>query len=140
MIYRTRGEHANHFTTDAVHIQSILIVNKSSYLNNKFITSENHYLDRVYNRQGDIKVMRTPQVEELMELVLHHSVQTKDYKIGICCFSTKHAALRRKSIVWLVQNRDNVSEWGDMSIHRLLFQCVRFLLKNFLKWHHSQTP
>ena len=54
------------------------------------------------------------------------SVQTKDYKIGICCFSTKHAALRRKSIVWLVQNRDNVSEWGDMSIHRLLFQCVRF--------------
>jgi hypothetical protein len=24
------------------------------------------------------------------------SRQTKDYKIGICCFSTKHAALRRK--------------------------------------------
>jgi len=23
--------------------------------------------------------------------------QTKDYKIGICCFSAKHAALRRKS-------------------------------------------
>ena len=23
------------------------------------------------------------------------SVQTKDYKIGICCFSAKHAALRR---------------------------------------------
>jgi hypothetical protein len=23
--------------------------------------------------------------------------KTKDYKIGICCFSTKHAALRRKS-------------------------------------------
>ena len=22
---------------------------------------------------------------------------TKDYKIGICCFSSKHAALRRKS-------------------------------------------
>ena len=27
--------------------------------------------------------------------------QTKDYKIGICCFSTKHAALRRKSKDWL---------------------------------------
>jgi len=26
--------------------------------------------------------------------------QTKDYKIGICCFSTKHAALRRKSKEW----------------------------------------
>jgi hypothetical protein len=25
------------------------------------------------------------------------SSQTEDYKIGICCFSTKHAALRRKS-------------------------------------------
>ena len=25
------------------------------------------------------------------------SGQTKDYKIGICCFSTKHAVLRRKS-------------------------------------------
>jgi hypothetical protein len=28
------------------------------------------------------------------------SGQTKDYKIGICCFSTKHAALRRKSKEW----------------------------------------
>ena len=25
------------------------------------------------------------------------SDQTKDYKIGICCFSAKHAALKRKS-------------------------------------------
>ena len=25
------------------------------------------------------------------------SGQTKDYKIGICCFPAKHAALRRKS-------------------------------------------
>ena len=48
--------------------------------------------------------------------------QTKDYKIGICCFSTKHTALRRKSKDWLARNQDNVSEWGDMSIHRLLFQ------------------
>ena len=28
------------------------------------------------------------------------SGQTKDYKIDICCFSTKHAALRRKSKEW----------------------------------------
>jgi hypothetical protein len=26
-----------------------------------------------------------------------HSDQTKDHKIGICCFSAKQAALRRKS-------------------------------------------
>jgi len=35
-------------------------------------------------------------------------------KIDICCFSAKHAVLRRKS--GLVLNQDNVSEWGDMSI------------------------
>ena len=46
--------------------------------------------------------------------------QTKDYKIGICCFSAKHAALRSKSKDWLAQN--NVSEWSDMSICGLLFQ------------------
>ena len=41
------------------------------------------------------------------------SGQTKDYKIGICCFTAnfKHTALRR-----------NVSEWSDMSICELLFQ------------------
>ena len=38
------------------------------------------------------------------------SVQTKDYKIGICCFSDKQVALRRKSIDWLARNQDNMSE------------------------------
>ena len=50
------------------------------------------------------------------------SGQTKDYKIGICCFSVKHAALRRKSKDWLARNQNNVSEWGEMSIRGLLFQ------------------
>ena len=50
------------------------------------------------------------------------SGQTKDYNIGICCFSAKHAALRRKSKDWLARNQDNVFEWGDMSIHGLSFQ------------------
>jgi hypothetical protein len=49
-------------------------------------------------------------------------VQTKDYKIGICCFSAKYAALRRKRNNWLARNQDNVSEWGDLSFRRLLFQ------------------
>jgi hypothetical protein len=48
------------------------------------------------------------------------SGQTKDYEIGICCLSAKHAVLKRKSLVGL--NQDNVSEWGDMSIFGLLFQ------------------
>ena len=43
--------------------------------------------------------------------------QTKDYKFGICCFSAKHIALRRKSR--LVGSE---SEWSDMSTHGLLFQ------------------
>ena len=50
------------------------------------------------------------------------SVQTKNYKIGICCFSAKSTALRRKSKDWLDRNQDNVSEWGDMSTRGLLFQ------------------
>jgi len=48
------------------------------------------------------------------------SGQTKDIKIGICCFSVKHAALRRKSKDWLARSQNNVSEWSDMST-RLLF-------------------
>jgi len=43
-------------------------------------------------------------------------------KIGICCFSAKHAALGKKRKDWLALNKDNVSEWGNMSIHGLLFQ------------------
>jgi hypothetical protein len=42
--------------------------------------------------------------------------QTKDFKIGICCFSAKHAVLRRKSKDWLARNQNNVSTRG------LLFQ------------------
>jgi hypothetical protein len=44
--------------------------------------------------------------------------QTKDYKAGICCFSTKACRIRSK------RNQNNVSEWDDMSTHGLLFQRV----------------
>jgi hypothetical protein len=50
------------------------------------------------------------------------SGQIKDYEIGICCFSAKHAVLKRKSHDWLDRNQDNVSEWSDMSTRGLLFQ------------------
>ena len=50
------------------------------------------------------------------------SGQTKDYKIGICCFSAKHTAPKRKRKDCLARNHDNVSEWGNMSIRGLLFQ------------------
>ena len=51
-----------------------------------------------------------------------HSGQTKDYKIGICCFSAKHTALREKSKDWLARNQNNVSEWSDISTRGILFQ------------------
>jgi hypothetical protein len=51
------------------------------------------------------------------------SGQIKDYTIGICCFFAKHAVLRRKNKDGLIRNQDNVSEWCDMSISRLLFRC-----------------
>ena len=50
------------------------------------------------------------------------SGETKDLKIGICCFSAKHAALRSKNEDWLARNQNNVSEWSEMSIRGPFFQ------------------
>jgi hypothetical protein len=47
---------------------------------------------------------------------------TKDFIIGICGFSAKLAALRRKSKDWLAQIKKNVSVWSDMSTSGLLLQ------------------
>ena len=66
-----------------------------------------------------ISMLASSAVDHLFK---SRSGQTKDYKISMCCFSTKHAALRTKSKDWLAQNQDNVSDRGDMSIRRLLFQ------------------
>jgi hypothetical protein len=49
------------------------------------------------------------------------SGQIKDYNIGICCYSAKHAALRRKSKDRWARNQNNVSEWSDMSTRGQLF-------------------
>ena len=40
----------------------------------------------------------------------------KDFKIGICCFSAKQAALRRKNKDWLARNQNTVSEWTVVSV------------------------
>ena len=45
-------------------------------------------------------------------------------KLDFVLDSAKHAALRRNSKDWLFRNQDNVSEWGDMYISGLLFQCA----------------
>jgi hypothetical protein len=57
--------------------------------------------------------------------------QTREYKIGMCCFSAKHAALRSKSKDWLARNQNNVSKWSDMSTRGLSFQWAS-TLKNHL--------
>ena len=87
------------------------------------------YCDKVYSR-GNIN--QKHRIGCVMVSVLASSVidrgfeprsgQTKDYKIGMCCFSPKHAALRRKSKDWLARNQNNVFEWSDISIRGLLFQ------------------
>ena len=60
-----------------------------------------------------VRVLNSIEVDSVFE---PRSCQSNDYKIGICCFSTKHAALRKKSKDWLSRNQDNVFECGDMSI------------------------
>ena len=45
-----------------------------------------------------------------------------EYKISICCFSSKHASLRSKSKDELSRNQNNVSQLNNMSTRELLFQ------------------
>ena len=87
------------------------------------------YCDKVYSR-GNIN--QKHRIGGVMVRVLTSSAidrgfeprsgKTKDYKIGICCFSAKHAALRRKSKDWFARNQNNVSEWSDIFTRGLLFQ------------------
>jgi hypothetical protein len=48
--------------------------------------------------------------------------QTKNYEIGICCFSSKHSELREKSKDWITRKQNNVSQWSAMSTCGVLFQ------------------
>ena len=50
------------------------------------------------------------------------SDQTKDYKIGICCFSAKHSALKSKSKDGLTQNPSVPVRY--LSTCSMLFQCT----------------
>jgi hypothetical protein len=65
------------------------------------------------------------------------SCQTKEYKIGICCFSAKNAALRKKSKDCLARNQNNVSEWSDISTQWLL---LAHLAKGNVSFYHHLAP
>jgi len=47
-----------------------------------------------------IRVFASSAVDRGFDLKLG---QIKDYRIGICCFSTKHTALRSKNKDWLAR-------------------------------------
>ena len=51
--------------------------------------------------------------------------QAKDYKIGICCFSAKHAAVGSRSKDWLSGNRNTVKVLFFVGIN------FRGLVKNY---------
>ena len=48
------------------------------------------------------------------------SGQTKTMKLIFVASPLEHAALRKRSKDWLAQHQNNVSEWGDNSIRRLV--------------------
>ena len=81
-----------------------------------------------------VRVLASSAIDCEYEL---RSCQTKDYKIGICCFSIKNAALRRKSKDWLARNQNNVSEWSDISIQWLL---LAHLAKGNVSFYHHLAP
>jgi hypothetical protein len=56
------------------------------------------------------------------------SGKPRDYVIGMCWFSAKHAALKKKSKEWLARNQDNVSESGGMDIRNLVLLTPRIFL------------
>jgi hypothetical protein len=65
------------------------------------------------------------------------SGQTKEYTIGICCFSAKNASLRRKNKDWSARNQNNVSEWSDISTRWLL---LAHLAKGNVSFYHHLAP
>ena len=64
-----------------------------------------------------VSVVASSAVDREIE---HRSGQTNDYETGICCLSTKHEVLRRKSKDWLTRNQDNVGRhvypWTVVSV------------------------
>ena len=60
---------------------------------------------QLYRSDVMVSVLASSAVDRGIE---PRSDQTKDYNIGICCFSTKHAVLMRKTKDWLPPIQDNV--------------------------------
>jgi hypothetical protein len=70
-------------------------------------TTQTTILTNIKLKNNCISVLMVSVVDCGFEL---QSGQTKDCKIGMCCFPAKHATLRRKIKDWLARNQDNVSQ------------------------------
>jgi hypothetical protein len=72
------------------------------------------------------------------------SCQTKEYTIGICCFSAKNASLRRKSKDGLARNQNNVSVerhiYSNVSFYHHLASVVCHLFTFHILIFSSETP
>ena len=99
------------------YLQTFLLLQK---IFKNILTIKVWYFFTYHRISGEmVSVLTSSAVDRVFE---PWSGRTKYYEIGICCFSAKHTALRRKIKDWLAQNQDNVFEWGDMLIRGLLFQ------------------
>jgi hypothetical protein len=98
-----------------------------SYKSGKYLPNAKEYSKQVTTMSKTNCIGLGEEFEDTKASVVDRGFEpwsdhTKDYKIGICWFSAKHAALLRKSEYRLALSKNNVSEWSDMSIRRLLFQ------------------
>jgi uncharacterized membrane protein len=120
--------------------QVTLIVLDYFFLSNNILKDNKKFwlkkLIKIGNRIGSVmvSVLASRAIDCRYE---SRSGQTKEYKIGICCFSAKNASLRRKSKDWLARNRNNMSEWSDISTRWLL---LAHLAKGNMSFYHHVAP
>jgi hypothetical protein len=100
------------------------VLRNKTYVNYKYRFTDNSTVKLLEKSRGNRKYisgwrllfdkLRCYETTLMMLMVIEYgrSYQTKDCKIGtgICCFSSNHAALRRKSKYWLAWFPDNVSK------------------------------
>ena len=102
-------------------------VNNTNYIHKTWTSTNGNLIGGVM-----VSVLASSAIEHDVD---PRSGQTVDCTIGKSCFSATHAAFRRKSKDWLARNKNNVSEWSDMSTRWLLFQWAS-TLKIQLRPHH----
>jgi hypothetical protein len=85
---------------------ALLTINKCEYIDLYYHMHGFHLSSTLNHVCGVmVSVLSSGSVDREFE---PRSGQNKDYEIGICYFSAKHAALRSKSKDWLARNQNNV--------------------------------